>query len=87
MKMKKLLLIPAIGMVAAFAMSNFITAESYNTNEEKTIIRYKKPIVVKDDENPNGITLLSLDDTKILIFELENSKQENKSKELVKVIK
>lgn len=87
MKMKKLLLIPAIGMVAAFAMSNFIAAESYNTNEEKTIIRYKKPIVVKDDENPNGITLLSLDDTKILIFELENSKKENKSKELVKVIK
>ena len=48
MKMKKLLLIPFVGMVAAFAMSNFIAEESYESVKlESRLNRRRKRTNIK----------------------------------------
>lgn len=61
MEMKKLLLIPFVGMVAAFVMLNIVSTKIGCEEEHSSITNLKDINIKDDDENPEGFTALSLE--------------------------
>lgn len=58
MKIKKLVLIPLVGIIAAFSILNMEANQKSNSKDNLITVKCKK-VTVEEDENPEGVTLLS----------------------------